>query len=193
MKAIKFFVLGVIMAIAGTAQGQISVNVHLGTAPAWGPRGYDGARYYYLPDVEAYYDVNTSMFIYISGNTWIRRSYLPSRYRGYDLYHGRKVVMNNYHGNTPYYNHNVYRAKYGRGNQRAPQQNMGNRNGGNRDQRSFVNTRNERNHNNVGNGRNGGNNRNVGNGRNGGNNRNVGNGRNGGNNKGNGNSGKKGK
>jgi len=102
MKAIKFLVLGVIMAIAGTAQGQISVNVHLGTAPAWGPRGYDDARYYYLPDVEAYYDVNTSMFIYISGNTWIRRSYLPSRYRGYDLYHGRKVVMNNHTTITTY-------------------------------------------------------------------------------------------
>ena len=135
MKTIKLLVLGMILALAGTAQGQISVNVHLGTAPAWGPRGYDNARYYYLPDVEAYYDVNTAMFIYISGNTWIRRSYLPERYHEYNLYRGRKVVMNNYHGNTPYYNHKVYRAKYGHGNQGAPQQRMENRNPGNNNQR----------------------------------------------------------
>jgi len=158
MKTIKFLVLGMILAFAGTAQGQVSVNFHIGTAPAWGPRGYDNVRYYYLPDVEAYYDVNTAMFIYISGNTWIRRSYLPSRYRGYDLYHGRKVVMNNYHGNSPYYNHKVYRAKYGRANQ-GNQQNMGNRNAGNGNRRSVVNTRNERNNRSVGNDRNGGKNK----------------------------------
>jgi hypothetical protein len=163
MKTIKLLVLGMILVIAGTAQSQISVNVHIGTAPSWGPRGYDNARYYYLPDVEAYYDVNTAMFIYISGNTWIHRSYLPSRYRGYDLYHGRKVVMNNYHGNTPYYNHKIYRAKYGHGNQGAPQRNMGNRNVNYRNNNSMGNQRN------YGNGKNNGNFRNAGKGGNGGN------------------------
>jgi len=147
MKAIKFLVLGMIMAIAGTAQSQISVNVNIGTPPAWGPRGYDHARYYYLPDVEAYYDVNTAMFIYISGNTWIRRSYLPNRYHGYNLYRGRKVVMNNYHGNTPYYNHKVYRSKYGRGYQSAPQHRVVRRTVINNHQRNVVNTRNDRNYN----------------------------------------------
>ncbi|MCX6307478.1 MAG: hypothetical protein NTY32_01150 [Bacteroidia bacterium] len=141
MKTIKLLVLGMILAIAGTAQGQISVNLHLGTAPAWGPRGYDHARYYYLPDVEAYYDVNTAMFIYLSGNSWIRRSYLPSRYRGYDLYHGRKVVMSNYHGNSPYYYHKVYRAKYGRGIQSAPQQRIENRGNSNNNHRPVVDNR----------------------------------------------------
>jgi hypothetical protein len=145
MKTFKLLVFGMILAVAGTAQGQISVNVHLGSAPAWGPRGYDNARYYYLPDVEAYYDVNTSMFIYISGNTWIRRSYLPQRYHDYNLYRGRKVVMNNYHGNTPYYNHRVYQAKYGHGNQGAPQQRMGNRNNRNDNHRHEMQNRNQRN------------------------------------------------
>lgn len=146
MKTIKLLVLGMILALGGTAQGQISVNLNIGTAPDWGPRGYDNARYYYLPDVDAYYDVNTAMFIYISGNSWIRRSYLPNRYRGYNLYRGRKVVMNNYHGNSPYYNHKVYRAKYGHGNYSAPHR-IVNRNNGNNNHnhRSVVNTRNQRN------------------------------------------------
>ncbi len=157
MKTIKFLVLGMILAFAGTAQGQLSVNVHIGTAPAWGPRGYDNARYYYLPDVEAYYDVNTAMFIYLSGNTWIRRSYLPSHYRGYDLYHGRKVVMSNYHGNSPYYNHKVYRAKYGRGYQGASQQRMEKR--GNDNHRPIVINRSQRNDHDNGNNRDNNNNK----------------------------------
>jgi len=153
MKTIKLLVLGMILAIAGTAQGQVSVNINIGAAPAWGPRGYDNARYYYLPDVDAYYDRNTAMFIYISGNHWIRRSYLPSRYHNYNLYRGRKVVMNNYHGNSPYYNHKVYKTKYHKAYQHAPQQNMRNRNNGNEKHRNDVRTN-----------RNGGNDRNGGNG-----------------------------
>lgn len=157
MKTIKLFLLGMILVIAGTAQGQISVNVHIGTAPAWGPRGYDHVRYYYLPDVEAYYDVNTAMFIYISGNHWIRRSYLPSRYHNYNLYRGRKVVMNNYHGNSPYYNHKVYKAKYGHGNQGAPQRMNNRNNGGNRNAGQYRSGGNNRNGGQNGQGKNKGN------------------------------------
>jgi len=173
MKAIKLLVLGMVLAFAGAAQGQISVNVHIGTPPAWGPYGYEGVRYYYLPDVEAYYDVQTSMFIYLSGQNWIHRSYLPSRYRNYDLYHGYKVVMKDYHGNTPYYNHNAYKSRYGKGYRGAQQRTIGNRNSNVRNQRSAVNTRNNNNRNQriVVNTRNN-NNRNAGNNRN---NRNAGN------------------
>ena len=104
MRTIKLLAFGLMLTLAGSMQSQLSVNVHIGTPPAWAPAGYNDVRYYYLPDVEAYYDVQTSTFIYISGNQWIRRTYLPSRYRNYDLYHGYKVVMKDYHGNSPYAN-----------------------------------------------------------------------------------------
>jgi hypothetical protein len=109
--------------------------VHIGTPPAWGPAGYSDVRYYYLPDVEAYYDVETSMFIYISGNQWIRRSYLPTRYRNYDLYHGYKVVMNDYRGNSPYSNFKQHRMKYAKGYRGAEQRNVSERNNRNVNQR----------------------------------------------------------
>jgi len=128
MKTLKFVVVGMMLILAGALQGQLSVRVHVGTPPAWGPAGYSNVRYYYLPDVEAYYDVQTSMFIYMSGNRWVRRSYLPDRYRNYDLYNGYKVVMNDYHGNTPYTNFNDYRARYSKGYHGSPQRNIGARN-----------------------------------------------------------------
>jgi len=128
MKTLKLLVFGLMLTLAGSVQSQLSVNVHIGAPPAWGPAGYNDVRYYYLPDVEAYYDVQTSMFIYMSGNNWIRRSYLPSRYRNYDLYHGYKVVMNDYRGNSPYSNFREHKMKYARGYRGDEQRNVGERN-----------------------------------------------------------------
>jgi hypothetical protein len=134
MKTLKLLVFGVLLMLAGSAQGQLSVSLHIGTPPAWGPAGYDDVRYYYLPDVEAYYDVQSSMFIYYSNNRWIRRSYLPARYRNYDLYHGYKVVMNDYRGNAPYSRFREHRMKYARGYRGAEQHNISPRNDKNQKQ-----------------------------------------------------------
>jgi hypothetical protein len=128
MKTLKLLVFGMILMCTSSVYSQLSVNVHIGTPPAWGPSGYNDVRYYYLPDVEAYYDVQTSMFVYISGNKWIRRSYLPTRYRNYDLYHGYKVVMNDYRGNSPYANFREHRMKYAKGYRGGEQHNIGERN-----------------------------------------------------------------
>jgi len=57
MKTLKLLVIGTLLLFAGSAKAQISVHVNLGIPPQWGPEGYSDVRYYYLPDVEAYYDV----------------------------------------------------------------------------------------------------------------------------------------
>ena len=138
MKFIKSIAFAIALFIAGAVQGQVSLNVNIGTAPEWGPVGYSEAQYYYLPDVEAYYDIPSSMFIYYEGSSWVRRSYLPSRYRNYDLYNGYKVVMNDYHGRTPYYNYKEYRTKYAKGYRGQTQRTIGNRPGrGNNDQKYY--------------------------------------------------------
>ena len=129
MKALKLVALGIVLICAGVAQAQVSVRFNLGVQPQWAPVGYEDTRYYYLPDVEAYYDVENSMFIYYEGSSWIHRSYLPSRYRNYDLYHGYKVGMRDYRGNTPYYNHREYRTRYAHGRNRTVQRTIGNRPG----------------------------------------------------------------
>jgi len=127
MKTFKLIALGMMLMFAGTMQSQLSVRLNIGTPPAWGPSGYNGVRYYYLPDIESYYDVQSSMFIYPSGNRWIHSRNLPARYRNYDLYHGYKVVMNDYRGNTPYIHHREYRTRYARGYRGGEQHNIGER------------------------------------------------------------------
>lgn len=111
--------------IASSAQAQVSVNVNIGNPPQWGPVGYSEARYYYLPDVEAYYDIQTAMFIYYTGGAWIHRTYLPQRYRNYDLYSGYKVVMTDYRGNSPHVHYKDHKIKYAKGYHGQPQKTYG--------------------------------------------------------------------
>lgn len=95
--------------VTPTAKAQVSLHVNIGAQPAWGPVGYDYVNYYYLPDIEAYYDVPARQFIYLDGGRWISAAYLPPRFRNYDLYHGYKVVIND---PRPWMRFNDHRVRY---------------------------------------------------------------------------------
>jgi len=101
--------LGVMGLIPFRSEAQVSVNVNIGSQPSWGPVGYDHVDYYYLPDIESYYYVPKRQFVYLRNNNWVFATSLPSRYRGYDLYNGYKVVINS---PTPYHYHKNHKVKY---------------------------------------------------------------------------------
>ena len=126
MKTLKFIIAALFFFTTTTyTHAQVSVNVNIGTPPAWGPVGYANIDYYYLPDIECYYDIRLSQFIYFGNGRWIHSRYLPVRYRNYDLYRGYKVVLNDYHGRTPYVYFKNHKAKYYKGYQGRPQKNIG--------------------------------------------------------------------
>ena len=125
MKTLKLIAAGIILLVTSATQAQVSVNVNIGAPPAWGPAGYSSVEYYYLPDVQAYYDVRATQFIYFGGGRWIRSRYLPNQYRNYDLYNGYKVVLNDYKGDAPYSYHTKHRANYPKGYKGQPQKNRG--------------------------------------------------------------------
>ena len=100
-----------IFGFTAKSQAQISVNVNIGAQPLWGPTGYDYAQYYYMPEMDVYYDVSNRNYVYMQGNRWIVRASLPSRYRNYDLYRTYKVVLNH---RSPWHNHRKVRNQYGR-------------------------------------------------------------------------------
>ena len=95
--------------IAFKTTAQIHLNINKGAQPVWGPVGYDRVDYYYMPDIDAYYNVPQQQFIYLDGPDWVFARNLPYRYRNYDLYHGYKVVVNE---PRPYLRNEVYRKRY---------------------------------------------------------------------------------
>ena len=138
MKNLKLLVVGIVLLASSAIHAQVSVNVNIGSPPSWGPVGYADVGYYYLPDIEAYYDIRSSQFIYYGGGNWVRSRYLPRQYRNYDLYSGYKVVLNDYHGSRPYSNYRNDRVKYYKGYQGRPQRSIGRNND---DRREYNNHR----------------------------------------------------
>ena len=115
MKTLKLIAVGLIIFASITLHAQVSVNVNIGIAPAWATVGCAESDYYYLSDVEAYYNVRATQFIYYGSGRWIRSRYLPNHYRDYDLHRGHKVVLHNYHVSRPYTHFNSHKVMYYKG------------------------------------------------------------------------------
>jgi hypothetical protein len=154
MKTFKLLAVGILFVVSNLSQAQISVNVNIGTPPSWGPVGYSNVEYYYLPDIQAYYDIRASQFIYFGGGKWVHSRYLPKQYRNYNLYGGYKVVLNDYHGSRPYANFNSHKVKYYKGYKGKPQKNIGSNHNNNQEHSNNGNNGNGNGHGN-GNGNNG--------------------------------------
>lgn len=111
----KRILLAVVFGVASLSsintKAQVSVNINIGSQPQWGPSGYDHVDYYYLPDIDAYYNVPNKQYIYMNNGNWVFNSSLPSRYRNYDLYNGYKVVINS---PKPYLSHKIHVKEYGK-------------------------------------------------------------------------------
>lgn len=140
MKTLKLIAAGIILLVtSATTQAQVSVNVNIGAPPAWGPVGYSNVDFYYIPDIQVYYDIPHAQFIYFGNGTWVRSRYLPRQYRDYDLYRGYKVVLNDYHGRTPYVYYKNHKAKYYKGYKGKPQKSIGYRNDNRHDNKNNYN------------------------------------------------------
>jgi len=105
-KYIFFFMLLLSMVLFNSCMSsQVDVKANIERQPAWGPIGYDYAAYYYLPEIDCYYDVNKSLFYYPNSGKWKSARYLPYAFRDYDLYSMYKIVINE---KNPWKHHNIH-------------------------------------------------------------------------------------
>lgn len=108
-------VVGLLLVLAGTSQGQIEATATIGNPPSWGPADGVGVRFYYIPDIQVYYDVEDREYTYMASGKWIHSSNLPHKYKHYDLYGGQKVTLRDYQGERPYDNYNDDQKNYPEG------------------------------------------------------------------------------
>jgi hypothetical protein len=83
------------------------------TYPDWAPQ-YDNpgqVSYYYMPDIETYYDVRGHQFIYYDNGAWIYSSHISPMYSSYDLNNSYVVVLD-YNVHEPWRNHQDYHSHY---------------------------------------------------------------------------------
>jgi len=123
MKNLRLMLSAAVMFIALGAQAQVettkTTTTTTTTLPDWGVAGSDNARYYYIPDIESYYDVRNKNFVYMKDGTWVKTTDLPPAYKDYDLYDGYKVVLTD--DAEPYAEYDKMKVKYAKGFKGDPQ------------------------------------------------------------------------
>ena len=81
--------------------------------PQWAPPYYNGAHYYYLPDIESYYDLSSREFVCLSNGQWVYSQNLPSIYADFGLNNCFAVVVN-VDVYQPWMHHQYYISHYPR-------------------------------------------------------------------------------
>ncbi|MCF6132207.1 hypothetical protein [Flavobacterium wongokense] len=117
MRKLTYYIITALLFAANSMNAQAEkVNHTYGPAqtkpPVWAPKAPTTVRYYYLPDIQTYYDASSQRYIYNNNGTWTRTAALPAYYRGYDLRNGNTVYLSDYKGNTPYVLFNEHKVKY---------------------------------------------------------------------------------
>ncbi len=93
-------------AVPTAAHAQIGVNIQLGH-PAWGPTAPVGSQYYYIPEIDGYYDLQARNYIVQRNGRWNTMANVP----GYDTRNFHPVVVN-YRGRQPWDQYNDHHARY---------------------------------------------------------------------------------
>ena len=116
MNNLKLLIIAVIAFLfSNILNAQVSLNLNIGIN--------NTPRYYYLQDIDAFYDTQASMYIYFSNNIWVHARFLPSSYGHYDLKRSHKVIIYDYRGNRPYQFHHELRQMFPRGHYNKHQKN----------------------------------------------------------------------
>ncbi|MBC5838759.1 hypothetical protein [Flavobacterium muglaense] len=110
MKTLKLIATGIILLVSSASNAQLSISLNIGNAPVY--RNAVAVDYYYLPDIQTYFDVRANQYVYLERGNWKRSRNLPVYYRDYDVRNGYRVALNDCHGNQPYKNYNNDRARY---------------------------------------------------------------------------------
>lgn len=55
-------------------------------------------RYYYYPNLQAYYDSQSNLYLFRVNKQWISAESFPENYGGYSLYNNHRVKIDDYYG-----------------------------------------------------------------------------------------------
>ncbi len=126
MKTITKLILGMLLC----SFNQIHAQVELDAVNINNPYQYEEVRYYYYPNLQAYYDTKVGMYLYQEQGQWVESEQLDVKTRGYSLKNGQYVMIKDYQGDEPFamleQHKKLYPADYSsRPKKPVPNQNQG--------------------------------------------------------------------
>ena len=69
-------------------------------------------RYYYFPNLQAYFDVLKNEYIFKLNGEWQYATELPQNYGGYSLYKTTRTFITDYDGEEPFQYINLHKKTY---------------------------------------------------------------------------------
>lgn len=110
MKTITYFIIGLTLLSFNLSQAQVQLDtIYIRQKPA---STYVAVRYYYYPNLQAYFDTKIAMYIYKKDGAWIKSETLDPTTRGYSIKNGSYVMLKGFTEDEPYQYFEQHKAKY---------------------------------------------------------------------------------
>lgn len=72
----------------------------------------EALRYYYYPNLQAYFDIKHGLFIFKEKGSWVTSETMDAGFKGYSVRNGFHVSLNEYHGDEPFTMLSQHKLKY---------------------------------------------------------------------------------
>ncbi|HEX8269867.1 MAG TPA: hypothetical protein VF581_08235 [Flavobacterium sp.] len=69
-------------------------------------------RYYYYPNLEAYYDVKLNIYYFLQDGKWTTATDIPKGYRGYGMYNKCRTAITDYDDEDPTQFLKIHKKQY---------------------------------------------------------------------------------
>lgn len=111
MKRITYLILGMLLFSFNFSEAQVQLDtIYIRKKAA--PSAVVEVRYYYYPNLQAYFDTKIAMYIYKQDGKWVKSETIDASYRGYSLKNGQYVMLKGFTEDEPYTYIDEHRQKY---------------------------------------------------------------------------------
>ncbi len=110
MKKITYLIIGMMLLSVNLSQAQVQLDtIYIRQKPA---STYVAVRYYYYPNLQAYFDTKIAMYLYRKDGAWVKSETLDPTTRGYSIKNGSYVMLKGFTEDEPYQYLEEHKAKY---------------------------------------------------------------------------------
>jgi len=112
MKTITTLILGMLLFSFNYTNAQVELDAVNVSGKSESGYQFEEVRYYYYPNLQAYFDTKVAMYLYVENGEWVESEVLEPKNRGYSLKNGQYVMIKNYAGDEPYTLLNEHKKQY---------------------------------------------------------------------------------